>query len=323
MFPVEAHISMLADKKRTDSFRQAIFQKVKPGDHVVDIGTGTGILAFFALQAGAERVYAIETGDIIEVARKIAKDNGLDHRIEFIHQESLKADLETKVDLIITETIGSLGIDEGIVDIVTDARTRFLKPGGEIIPAGLSILGAPVSMKKGHPFRFLEPSFYELNFSHLKNLAANEVHTYHPYVTTEHPSLLAEPSELLSVDFQKCEAIQYPMKIRGNYRVANEDSFHGHLLFPTIFVTEGDTISLMENGEFVKTHWSIPFFPIPGDLILSTGNTIDFELTISKETGFIWKSVIEKGGQREVFTQLSAFGLPSLKRFEHHKPQPH
>ena len=87
-------------------YKQAIFETVHEGDRIVDIGTGTGILAFFALQAGAEKVYAIESGPIIEVARKTAKENGFLDRIEFIHQDSRKTEIPELVDAIITETIG-------------------------------------------------------------------------------------------------------------------------------------------------------------------------------------------------------------------------
>ena len=54
------HTALVADSARTDAYQQAIFKTVKDGDVVVNLGTGTGIFAFFACQARAKRVYAIE-----------------------------------------------------------------------------------------------------------------------------------------------------------------------------------------------------------------------------------------------------------------------
>ena len=51
---------LLLDRERCDRFREAIHAAVKSGDVVVDVGAGTGLLSFFAAEAGAKRVYAIE-----------------------------------------------------------------------------------------------------------------------------------------------------------------------------------------------------------------------------------------------------------------------
>ncbi len=68
----ESYHQMLSDNVRMDAFRKAIFETVKPGDIVIDFGAGTGILGLWALQAGAEKVYAIEKTDSIELAKSIA-----------------------------------------------------------------------------------------------------------------------------------------------------------------------------------------------------------------------------------------------------------
>jgi predicted nicotinamide N-methyase len=41
------------------------------GKVVLDVGTGTGILAYFAVQAGARHVYAVEASNMAEVATKL------------------------------------------------------------------------------------------------------------------------------------------------------------------------------------------------------------------------------------------------------------
>src|SRR5918996_5689633 len=63
------HVAMLEDRVRTSPFLRALRELVGPEDVVVDIGTGTGILAAGAAQAGARPLYAIEATPIPEHAR--------------------------------------------------------------------------------------------------------------------------------------------------------------------------------------------------------------------------------------------------------------
>src|SRR5687767_7106476 len=72
------HRSMLADAPRNDFYARAIRETVRPGDVVLDIGTGSGLLAMLAAQAGAARVVACEANPALAAtAREIVKRNGL------------------------------------------------------------------------------------------------------------------------------------------------------------------------------------------------------------------------------------------------------
>jgi hypothetical protein len=73
---LDEHREYLADTSRIDAFARALREVVRPGDVVLDLASGTGILGFLALQAGAARVYAVDDGPIIDIARRMAAANG-------------------------------------------------------------------------------------------------------------------------------------------------------------------------------------------------------------------------------------------------------
>ena len=303
---------MLADNIRVEAYRRAIFQTVRKGDRVVDIGTGTGILAFFALQAGARKVYAIETGPIIEVAKKTARENGFFDRMDFIQQDSTQTEIPERVDVVVTETCGCVGIDEGIIDTVNDARKRFLKKDGHIIPAKLRLLAAPVCLQTHHPFQFLEENFYGIQTKHIQEVAVNNVYGLNP-ATSGNPLWLSGAHELFNVDFYSCEPLKWPLAMETCFQIQQKGDYHGVLVFPEIILANGVCLSLTQDRRFLSTHWEIPFFPVAPEKQLGSDDRLDFHLTLTQKNGFVWQSFIEQNGRKEVFTQLSVFGLPSLK----------
>ena len=72
--PVE-HARMLHDERRTGDYVEALTQAVRPGDVVLDLGTGSGVLAIAAARAGARHVYAVEASDIAGVAERVFATN--------------------------------------------------------------------------------------------------------------------------------------------------------------------------------------------------------------------------------------------------------
>lgn len=136
---------MLADYVRTGTYQKAVFNNSQDfaGKVVLDVGTGSGILAFFAVQAGAKKVYAIDASDSVHVARKIAAANGFSDRMEIIQGKVEDIELPEKVDIIISEPIGFLLVHERMLESYVTAREKFLKPGGLMMPTTGSILLCP------------------------------------------------------------------------------------------------------------------------------------------------------------------------------------
>jgi len=92
---LHAQERMLADEHRMAFYHNAITRHIKPGDRVIDLGTGTGILAAFASRQGAAQVYAVDHSSIIEHAKELAAENGIEN-VDFEDVHSSKFTLMSR-----------------------------------------------------------------------------------------------------------------------------------------------------------------------------------------------------------------------------------
>jgi hypothetical protein len=129
---------MLMDRPRVEAYAQALARVVRPGHHVLEIGTGTGILAVLAARAGA-RVTAVERYAVIQTARTVAERSGVADRIEFIRGRSDLVEAE-RADVLVSELVGNRILNEAMLEVTLDARTRLLRPDAQLIPCGLTIM---------------------------------------------------------------------------------------------------------------------------------------------------------------------------------------
>ena len=142
------HLLMLDDRARTKGFCDALRKVVKPEDVVVDIGTGTGVLATCAALAGARQVYAVESSGIAEVAARMFAANSVSERVQLVRRRSTSATLPELASVLVTETIGNDPLDEQLLEIVADAKHRLLAPGARIIPAAIQIYAIAVDIPR-------------------------------------------------------------------------------------------------------------------------------------------------------------------------------
>jgi protein arginine N-methyltransferase 1 len=146
------HDLMLGDTLRMTAYWEAIHEAVRPGDVVLDIGTGTGILAQWALEVGAARVYGVEMNErILAVAtRRLAETGFGPDRFRPVPGLSFAAELPDQADLIVSELLGNLVDNENCVAILADAGQRFRKPGGRMLPRWASTWLVPVAAESAH-----------------------------------------------------------------------------------------------------------------------------------------------------------------------------
>jgi len=135
------HLPMLNDAARNEAYDTAIRKAVRPGIQVLDIGTGSGLLAMMAARAGAAKVTSCEMVDVVaEQARHIVALNGFADRITVLSKAStdLKVgrDLETPADLLVSEILSNELIGEGVVPALRHAHAELLAPGAASLPCG-------------------------------------------------------------------------------------------------------------------------------------------------------------------------------------------
>lgn len=139
------HVRMLNDQVRTRQFLAAIRSLVRPSDLVLDLGTGTGVLAIAAAQAGARHVYAIERTGIADVAQRMFIANGVADRITLVRGDSTRIELPERADLMISEIVGNDPFEEQILTYTRDALARLLKQDARLIPSALRVSLRPVA----------------------------------------------------------------------------------------------------------------------------------------------------------------------------------
>jgi histone-arginine methyltransferase CARM1 len=173
---------MLADYVRTGTYQHAFMENsIDFKDKtILDVGTGTGILAFFAIQAGAKMVYAVEASESAKIASILATNNGYQDKITVIKGKLEEINLPEKVDIIISEPIGFLLVHERMLETYLIARDRFLKPGGLMFPSTGSIVIAPLSDEVVYKEQiskaefWLNNNFYGLDLSSVMEYAYSE-----------------------------------------------------------------------------------------------------------------------------------------------------
>ncbi|TDQ84160.1 Tfp pilus assembly protein PilF [Dongia mobilis] len=140
------HLPMINDSERNEAYSAALRRNVRPDDLVLEIGTGSGIVAMMAARAGARRVVTCEVlPAIAELAKSVIARNGYDDRISVIVKKStqlkLGEDLPERADLFVSELINVGLLAPGMISVIRHARENLLKPDARIIPQAARVSG--------------------------------------------------------------------------------------------------------------------------------------------------------------------------------------
>lgn len=277
------HAHLLADLNRVDAFERAIREVVRPGDVVLDVGSGTGLLALFAARAGARRVHAVESQALARFIPAVAAANGLEDRVVVHHADMTTLAPVEPVDVVIGEWLGRFVIDDEMLSAVA-ATEAWLRPGGRSVPSqvrvmvGLSRAEVPGVARWSRPVRGLD-------------LSPLQAAAYGACTAAwlDPDALLGEP---------ECAHTLVPPAV-GEWptlhpalTVDRDGTLHAVAGW---FEADLSSSVTLRSGPGNTTHWGQLLWPIE-PLPVRAGDRAQVDLTLTARDHWVWRVVLERGG---------------------------
>jgi type I protein arginine methyltransferase len=271
----EVHRTMICDRVRTGAFRRAIESVVRPGDIVLDVGAGSGILSVFAARAGAARVYAVERTSAAVLAQELAAANGAAEIVQVIHGDVMDVELPERVDVIVSEWLGGFGIDEGMLVPVIVARERWLKPGGVMIPRLVMAWAALVHDRYLEEMvAFLRDNPYGLRFDDLVDKTVNEVFYSGTFRHLAARDKRSAASRLWTTDTEliPLQQARAPHEAETVLRVRGSGTANALALWFSAQLAPGVSLSVGPGDP--PTHWGMTTAPLRSPVELMPGMSV-------------------------------------------------
>lgn len=304
--PVSFHRMLLNDEVRMRAYRSAILQSVKPGDTVLDAGSGSGILAMFACQAGASRVYAVERGPVIIAARELVSANGFADRVVFLNQDLKDVEPGQSVDLVVSELMGKALLGQGLAELAGWCRDRFLRPGGSMIPERVDLWAAPVEAPKVYSKTLLpDKDTWGIDFSPLRKYSANV-----PISARVPAGSLLAAGQLAYSYLALSSALVDRFDADLVFRAERAGLLHGLVAWFSAVLVPGIELNNYPPG---LSCWDNVVFPLPEPVPVSAETTIAVRLRgrsdAQSPTVWAWEvAVRSEGNTLAEYRQSSFFG---------------
>lgn len=302
------HELMLADQVRVDAYREAIRRDISEQDVVVDLGTGTGILAFFASQQRAKRIYAIDHGDVISLAKFLAEQNGFNDII-FKQVHSRDFTPPEKIDVILHEQLGALFFDEDMLTNICELRDRVLAPNGRIIPDKFDVFLEPLCLKDERRVPFLwEHQLHGVRFDTLKdrvvsNSAGPKSRAHRMIWPEDAAYFLCDPEEVLSLDLSTARPDSVPRKLNFRKTLVRAGAIDGFCMY---FRIRFDHDLSIDNSPFSRrTSWFCHLFRVER-AFLDKGDLLDVEWEMGEQTDVKTWRISYRRVERQASSSLAA-----------------
>jgi type II protein arginine methyltransferase len=268
------HFEMLNDEHRNAAFEQALSRAITPETIVLDIGSGTGLLAMMAARAGAKETITCEmVPQLAELARDTVARNGLSDRIVTLDKKSTSLSIGIqmmhKANLLVTETVDCGLLGEGIVFSIAHAKANLLTEDAQIVPRAATVYAMVVE----------SPRLHNLNLA--QTAAGFDVSLINRYATAHYLPVrlaafeykaLTEPFEVFHFDFVK--GAIFPERKTISVR-AKRDGVGQCVIFWFDMHLDAKTSITNEPGS--TTHWEQALQCLDTEVAIRAGQTLRLE----------------------------------------------
>lgn len=281
------HFEMLADVERNDAYQKAIEKVINKDSIVLDIGTGSGLLAMMAARAGAQQIIACEMHQrLAETAQEITQLNGFGEVITVFPKKSTQlkvgAELSTKVNVIISEILDVGALGEAALPSIRHAVQNLAQPNVKLIPAKVHLYGqlieiparslvAPIGMISGFDLSPFEQ--YRIPEEYLKiTLKAEKYKVLSPVIS------------LLEVDFYDLPMAypdDQPRQIPLNISITADGTVQAMVFWFDLFLDEEIMVSSRLDGEL--EHWGQALYCFPKPKAMKKGEVLPVMLLQSDQ----------------------------------------
>jgi SAM-dependent methyltransferase len=271
---VKYYRDLLAQEQRIEAFRRAIGAVVRPGDRVLDVGTGLGTFAFFAADAGAEKVYAVESDPVIHVAQAVARLNGYADRVHFVRGLLPEVSLPQPVDVVIFEDFPSHLMGGSVFRLLRAVHEKYAAPAVRAVPEAGEFLLAPVSSAglaaEVTPFGSADTA-YGIDWSPSREYVANA-----PLRRAIAPDCLLGPPR--SVGQVRFDATPDADAVGGRvtWRLKHEAEVHGLAFWFDLDLGGGERLSNAPGAE--PGSWGHLFLPLDPPLRVRVGDELQAQV---------------------------------------------
>jgi hypothetical protein len=293
--------AMFADGVRTREYLASIAATVKPGDVVIEIGTGVGYFAVAACRAGARQVYAIELNPNAAIAPEVFAANDCADRVTLVRGDSRHLSLPERGDVLLADLRGVMPFEGTHLRTIIDARQRLLRRDARFVTMRDTIWAAPSEADEKFMTAHVAPGVRPHGI--VREPVERRIRDDWHRARLTSAQLFAPPARVTTLDYTSLAGPD--AHGTASWTIARDGVIYG---FAVWFDAElGGGFGFSNAPSAPPAIYGQAFFPLEKPIDAHAGDTFSFDLrakAIDEQYLFVWESeFVPRHGARIAFRQ--------------------